>query len=230
MKKFIVFLMIFSTVQLIFAKSENESSEAKSELESIKKEADQKVSRVSEIESALDKVNKDAIKEKDVKWKVCLDDYIGTFKGVSLSASKAGSKIEELVAAGHVEEAKNQLILLRGLAESAEKTFTESQSCERQLTRVEAQSSITKEVNKQITGTNSNDNVNDAMGVGFDDEFVSDKDKGIVGGSDLADAAGVDGSEVNSETPGTSGGETASEMDFAGIIDVPDIVDVSPTK
>lgn len=230
MKKLIVFMMLFAVVQFLFAKTESESADNRGETDSIRKEAGQKVTRVAEIETALDKVNKEAVKEKDVKWKVCLDNYIGTFKGVSLSASKAGSKIEELIVAGQIEEAKNQLILLRGLAESAEKTLTESQTCERQLTRVDAQSSITKEVNKQITGTNSKDNVNDAMGVGFDDEFVSDKDKGLVAGSDLADAAGVDGNDVNSETPGTSGGETASEMEYTGVVDVPDVVDVSPTK
>lgn len=230
MRKLIVFLVVLGISQFVTAKQENEQNSEKNESELIQKEARKKVSRVSEIEIALNKANNDAMNEKDVKWKVCLDNFIGTFKGVSLSAVKAGSKIEELILAGQIEESKNQLILLRGLAESAEKTFTESQSCERLLTKVDAQSSITKEVNNKVTGTFSKDNVNDAMGVGFGDEFVTDTDKGIIAGSDLADAGGVDSSDVNSETPGTSGGESASEMEYAGIIDVPDVVDVSPTK
>lgn len=230
MKKLIVFMMLFAVVQFIFAKTENEQADTRSEADSIRKEAGQKVARVAEIETALDKVNKDAIKEKDVKWKVCLDNYIGTFKGVSLSAVKAGSKIEELILAGQMDEAKNQLILLRGLAESAEKTLTESQTCERQLTRVDAQSSVIKEVNSKITGTLSNESVNDAMGIGFSSEFVADTDKSVVSGSGLADAGGVDSSDVNVESPGSQGEAPGSETEIEDIIDTPDIIDVSPTK
>ena len=230
MKKLIVFVMVLVAIQLISAKAENEQIGVKGESESILKEARLKSARVLEIEKALDKVNNDAVKEKDVKWKVCLDSYIGTFKGVSLSAVNAGSKIEELILAGQTEEAKNQLILLRGLAESAEKTLAESQTCERLLTRIDAQSSIIKEVNSNITGTLFNESVNDAMGIGFGDEFVADTDKSVVSGSDLADAGGVDGSDVNVESPGTKGENAASETESEDIIDTPDVIDVSPTK
>ncbi|HNW81374.1 MAG TPA: hypothetical protein PKG52_00630 [bacterium] len=229
MRKLLVFLMAFSILQVTSAAPDNAKEDSKNEVQSIEKEAKLKVLRVSEIETALDKISKDAVKEKDVKWKVCLDDYIGTFKGVAVSAIKCGSKIEELILAGKAEEAKNQLILLRGLTESAEKTMTESQSCERQLTRVDSEVSVIKEVNIKVTGSVADETVNDSMGLGFSDEFVADSDKSIVSGTDLADAGGADSSDVNNESPGSSGEEAVSE-EISGIIDPPDVVDVSPTK
>lgn len=230
MKKVFIFLLIFSVLQFVYAKPENEKTESENESALINKEAKEKVARVTEIEMSLEKINKDAIKEKDVKWKVCIDDYLGTFKGVALGAIKAGSKISELILAAKIDEAKNQLILLRGLAESAEKTLTESQSCERQLTSVNSQSTTIKEVNQNITGTVGSESVNDSMGVGFGSEFVADTDKSIISGSDLADAGGVDSSDVVVESPGASGENTESENESMGIIDTPEVIDVSPTK
>lgn len=230
MRKMLVFLMAFSILQFVYAQPENGKSDTKNDADSISKEAKAKVAKVAEVESALEKLSQKALTEKDVKWKVCLDEYVGTFKGVALGAVNAGSKVDELVRAGKTEEANNQLILLRGLAESAEKTLAESQTCERQLTSVDAKSSTVKEINSKMTGTVDNESVNDSMGVGFGSEFVADTDKSVVSGSDLADAGGVDSSDVSLDSPGVSGGDTESQTDIIDIVDTPEVIDVSPTK
>lgn len=230
--KFRVFSVVLSLLffQVLTAQVENKEEIGKAESDLMKKEAKEKVNKVSEIEKSLDKLNKDAVKEKDIKWKVCLDNYIGTLKGVAASAINAGTKIPELVEAGKFDDAKSQLILLRGLTDSAEKTLSESQSCERQLTSVNADSNTIKEVNKKVTGSVSEDSVNDALGVGFDSEFVTETDKSVVSGSDLADAGGVDSSDVNIDSPGSSGENSSSENETLGYIEKPEIIDASPTN
>jgi len=203
---------------------------SKSEIESLKKESKEKVVRISEIELLLAKRVADAVKEKDIKWKVCLDNYVGALKGVAASAINAGAKIPELIEAEKTDDAQSQMILLRGLSDSAEKTLSESESCERQLTNVNAESSTTKEKDKKVTGEVSKESVNDAMGVGFSDEFVTETDKSVVSGSDLADAGGIDASDVNSESNSSSGEKSDSQKEALGNIDKPEVVDASPTK
>jgi hypothetical protein len=203
---------------------------SKSDIESLKKESKEKVRRISEIELLLAKRVQDAVKEKDIKWKVCLDNYVGALKGVAVSALNAGEKIPELIEAEKTDDAQSQMILLRGLADSAEKTLSEAESCERQLTNVNAESSTTKESNKKLTGETLKDSVNDAMGVGFSDKFVTETDKSVVSGSDIADASGVDSSDVNSESNSSSGEKSDSQKEALGNIDKPEVVDASPTK
>jgi hypothetical protein len=230
---FVVILIVFSGITAQSkesAQSEKKETHSKASLESIKKESKEKVQRISEIESALKKKVADAVKEKDIKWKVCLDNYLGAFRGVAASAVNAGEKIPELIDAEKVDDAQSQMILLRGLSDSAEKTLSESETCERQLTSVNAESSTVKESDKKVTGQVSNDSVNDAMGVGFTDEFVTEKDKSVVSGSDLADSGGVDSSDTNVETAGSSGEKSTSQKESIGNIDKPEVVDASPTK
>ncbi len=203
---------------------------SKSDIDLLKKESKEKVRRISEIELLLAKRVQDAVNEKDIKWKVCLDNYVGALKGVAVSALNAGEKIPELIEAEKTDDAQSQMILLRGLADSAEKTLSEAESCERQLTNVNAESSTTKESDKKLTGETSKDGVNDAMGVGFTDEFVTETDKSVVSGSDLADAGGIDSNDVNSESNGSSGEKSDSQKEAMGNIDKPEVVDASPTK
>lgn len=227
---FVLFSSFLYAQESVPSQTQKKETQSKENYESIKKESKAKVERVSEIESALKKKVSDAVKEKDIKWKVCLDDYLGSLKGVAAGAINAGEKIPELIDAEQFDDAQSQMILLRGLIDSAEKTLLESETCERQLTNVNADSSTVKESNKKITGEISKDSVNDAMGVGFDDEFVAETDKSVISGSDLADAGGVDSSDVNSESSGSSGEKPDSQKEAIGNVEKPEIIDASPTK
>lgn len=226
----LAFLELWAENQEAVTAPDKKGEISKSDIELLKKESKEKVRRISEIESLLAKRVQDAVKEKDIKWKVCLDNYVGALKGVAASALNAGEKIPELIEAEKTDDAQSQMILLRGLTDSAEKTLSESESCERQLTNVNAESSTTKESDKKLTGETSKDSVNDAMGVGFSDEFVTETDKSVVSGSDFADAGGIDSSDVNSESNSSSGEKSDSQKEAMGNIDKPEVVDASPTK
>jgi hypothetical protein len=196
----------------------------------VKREMDQLTSKILEIESKIDDLNKESVKERDIRWKVCLDDYLTTIKGVAASAVTAQTRLSDLIAAGKKEEAYGQLILLRGLSESAEKSMNDSLSCERQLTRVSSDTEIIVEINEEKTGIVNKDGVSDAMGVGFSDEFVADGDKSVASGSGKADAAGVESSDVPGDSPETMGGPSRSEQESVDIIDVPENNEASPTR
>jgi hypothetical protein len=228
-KNTLIVLIVILFTSIVFAQENDESTDKLSKKDLIK-ETDVLAEKILEIEATIDDLSKESVKEKDIKWKVCLDDYLGNIKGVAASAVTAQTKLKELIAADKVEDAYSQLILLRGLSESAEKSMNDSMSCERQLTRVSSDTEIVVEINEEITGTVKKESVSDAMGVGFTDEFVAGTDKSAASGSGVADAAGVERTDVPGESPETGGGMSGSEQEAIEMVDVPDVSDASPTK
>ncbi len=222
-----IFTLLFVMLAVVFVFAEEE--EKLSEREMIR-ETDKLAGKILEIEKTIDNLRQESVKERDIRWQVCLDDHLGNVKGVAASAVAAQTRLKDLMKAGKPEDAYSQLILLRGLGESAQQSMNNSMSCERQLTRVSSDTEIIVEIDKEITGAVNEDSVSDAMGVGFADEFVADKDKSAASGSGIADAAGVDRSDVPAESPETGGGTTGSEAEAIGYVDVPDVVDASPTR
>ncbi|MGI6393875.1 MAG: hypothetical protein ACOX2F_03970 [bacterium] len=237
--KVIFFLALFLSFSFYSLNAANESSSqlskenskiSKSQIETLKKTAKEEAGKAIKLEALLADRVTSAIKERDIKWKVCLDNYTAVLKGIAVSALNISAKIPDLLDIGKTDDAQSQMILLKGLVESAEKTFLESELCERQLTDVSAENTVTKEHNKEITGEVFKDSVSDAMGVGFSDEFVTETDKSVVPGSDFADAGGVDYNDINSETSRSPGEKSDSEKEAADKIDKPEVVDASPTK
>jgi len=232
-RKIIIFGIIAMMIPFFVSAQANEESSESSEQMSereMKKEMAQIASKIAEIEKDIANLNEESVKARDIRWKVCLDDHLGSIKGVAASAITAQSRMSDLIAAGKIEEAYGQLILLRGLNESAGKSMNDSMSCERQLTRVSSDTEVVIEVNEELTGEVKKDGVSDAMGVGFSDEFVADGDKSSVAGSGIADAAGVDRNDVPGDTPENDGGMSKSERESIEFIGVPDSIDASPTK
>lgn len=206
----LLFLSFFSFLSLA-------AQDVKSD-EEMKKEAQENLKKITEMESALEKMDAEAVKEKDIKWKVCLDNFFGALKGIAASAVNAAKKIPELIDAGKAEEANSQLVLLRGLTDSAERSFFEAQSCERQLSDLSQDSKVEKEVNKKLTGALVSESVSDAIGMNFGKEYVAELDKSSVSDATSADAVGAD----------SSGG--SDDLTQTTIVNSPEVTDVSPTE
>lgn len=227
-KKFI--LIFVCLITLVFSLSGTESKNDKLDKKAIKSEAKEKNDVIIKFESELAKLKKEAEKEKDIRWRMCLDHYFAKVKALAVGSETAFQKVNDFVEVEKLKEALNQLILIRGLSSSAKKEYSKSQSCERMLTRVDAKTNVIKEVNKEEAGGDENESVNDAMGLGFGKEFVADAGKKTVEGSGIADAAGADRGDVGSESPGNVGEESQSETEMTEHIDTPEVIDASPTE
>ena len=140
-----IFTILFVVLAMVFVFAQEEKV---SERDMIK-ETDSLTEKILEVEATIDNLSKESVKEKDIKWKVCLDDYLGSVKGVAASAVAAQTRLKELIEAGKPEDAYSQLILLRGLSESAQKSMNDSMACERQLTRVSSDTEIIVEIEKE---------------------------------------------------------------------------------
>ena len=222
-------LIIISTV-LAFSLVGEEIKSAQLDKGSIKSEAKEKNQAIIKFENDLEKLKKEAEKEKDIRWRMCLDHYFAKVKALAAGSNTAYKKIEDFVEVDKLKEALNQLILIRGLSSSAKKEYSKSQSCERMLTSVDAKTNVIKEVNEKVAGGDENDSVSDSMGLGFGREFVADADKKNIPGSDIADAAGVDSGDVNSESPNNVGEDSQSATEFVELVETPEVIDASPTE
>jgi hypothetical protein len=228
MKKKLLLTIIFTV--LVFSLFGEEAENAKLDNKAIKSETEEKSKSISKIEGELGKLKKEAEKEKDIRWRMCLDHYFAKVKALSAGADNAYGKVQDFVKVEKTKEALNQLILIRGLTSSAKKEYSKSQSCDRMLTSVDAKTNVIKEVNKDASGGDEGENVNDSMGLGFGSEFVADSDKKNVSGSGIADSAGVSSGDVNSESPGNVGEESESASEYAEHIGTPEVIDSSPTE
>ncbi len=226
MIKMLSAILLFVFFTCVYADENDRKISAKE----IQRESDSLAEKILEIEEKIEELSEESVKERDIRWKVCLDDHLASVKGVAASAVSAQTRLSELLAAEKTEEAYNQLILLRGLAESAERSMNDSHSCERQLTRVSSDTHIEVEVDKAVAGIVRKDGVSDAMGVDFSSEFVADGDKSAISGSDRADAAGTDRSDVPEDTPEEAGGASRSEREAVDFIDIPETDEASPTR
>lgn len=193
----------------------------------IKDDAQAKASKIADVEAELNKESADASAAKDQKWKSCVAGHLGNVKNLVSSASGIASKIVALVASGKVAEAQGQLVILNGMAESAEKSLAAAQSCERSnqtQTKTEQQNGIAR-----VT-------VSSALNLSMGNDMPTEINRGAMEGSDSADAAGIDASGViQTANDGSSANEivatTAAETpeDASQIEQVPDQEDQSPT-
>ena len=169
----------------------------------IKDDAQAKASKIADVEAELNKESADASAAKDQKWKSCVAGHLGNVKNLVSSASGIASKIVALVASGKVAEAQGQLVILNGMAESAEKALAAAQSCERSnQTQAKAE-----QQNGPVRVT-----VSSAMNLSMGNDMPTEINRGSMEGSDSADAAGIDASGViQTSNDGSSANEiTAS--------------------
>ncbi len=194
-------------------------------------EVDAKIKRVVDIEQIVQKMTVEATKEKDIKWKLCLDDIFATVRGISASVVSAKGRMDDLIRAEKADAARAQMMLVKGLADAAEKTFAESQACPRQLTRVDNRSVVEKEEDKKLTGTHGGEGgIGDAMGQDFTDDWATERDPNDMGTEDPVDGAGTDNPGGPTETPGNTGGDPGVVVDNGDIVSEPPFIEPSPEK
>ena len=202
---------------------EKRSGVEKTDYKSMVQDVSRFISSISEKESLVAEKIKEAESEKDINWKVCLAPFLTQMKALSKSAEDIGSQIPDLITAEKYDDADNKFAILKGLADAASSALNDSESCVRQLTNVNAKTLTEKQVDKNKTGESKEDSVEDAVGSNFGNEFVADSDKSKVKESGLADAGGVENSDINSPTD-SSGGESFET------VEKPEIVSASPTE
>ncbi len=190
-----------------------------------------KAARVAEIEKAVKKMQAEAVEEKDVKWKICLGDILATIRGIAASIENAKERMGDLIRTEKNDAAQTQVMLVRGLADAAEKAFVDAQACPRQLTRVDNRATVEKEQKKDITGTyGEEDSIGDAMGQDFSSDWATERDPGNLGTEDLVDGAGTDNPGGPTETPGEPGGTPGTVAEHGDQVSIPPFVEASPEK
>jgi len=216
-----------AVVMLMIPLSTHAAQEAASiSIEQMRSDIDGWARRVNEIEAQIQKMNVQAVNEKDIKWKLCLDDILATIKGVSASIISARNRMDDMIRSEKKDAAQVQFMLIKGLADAAERAFTESQGCPRQLTRVDTSSTIEKEEDKSITGTRGDKGgIGDAMGQDFTEDFATERDPNDLGAEDPIDGAGTDTPGGPTGTPDNTGGDTEGPIDT-----MPPFVEPSPEK
>lgn len=219
--------LVCTVVMLMIPFSAHASPEAAPlSIDQMRADIDGWARRVTEIEAQIQKMNAQAVNEKDIKWKLCLDDILATIKGVSASILSARNRMEDMIRSEKKDAAQVQFTLIKGLTDAAERAFTESQGCPRQLTRVDTASTIEKEEDKSITGTRGdNGGIGDAMGQDFTDDFATERDPNDLGAEDPIDGAGTDTPGGPTGTPDNPGGDTESPVDT-----MPPFIEPSPEK
>lgn len=191
----------------------------------IKDDAQAKASKIADVEAELNKANADASAAKDQKWKSCVSGHLGSVKNLVSSASGVVSKIVALVAAGKLAEAQGQLVILNGMAESAEKSLAAAQSCERSN---QTQTKTEQQTVARVT-------VSSALNLSMGNDMPTEINRGSMEGSDSADAAGIDASGViqttndGSSTNEITAAPTETPEDASQVEQVPDQEDQSPT-
>lgn len=207
----------------------NEESEDRLSFKEIIDEIESYKTVLKNIEGKVSSLVTEATSEKDFKWKMCLNDSLATIKGISASISSAKDRVSDLYKINKFDDAMGQLVLIRGLADSAEQAFGDAYACQRQLTKVDTRSTTKKEEDFDQTGSfNGNETISTAMGEDFDANSPSLSD----GSSDMEnslDTAGTDTSSGGpSETPASEGAESESSQDLQQSISVPPVVSISP--
>ncbi|MFO7735568.1 MAG: hypothetical protein R6W70_05050 [bacterium] len=220
-------LMIFIAIVFIFSILYAEEQKGlKISFAEMKREAAEKIRKITEAKKTVEKMIEKAEKEKDLRWKICLDDVMTTITGIIASSKSSEKRMINLGGTEKQSTAESQLVLIRGLADSAEQALAEAYSCERKISTVQAKTRVEVEKDDSLS---EDEGVSGSMGVGFTDDFVSSKNKSNLGDSDFADAAGSDESGSPVETPEETGGEADSIAEDDGIAS-PEIEDVSPTR
>ena len=195
----------------------------------MKNEASVIIQECRDNEVRITALVKQAVSEKDIRWKLCLDDTAVTARGVAASAVTAEARMGDLIGSGKPEPAKAQYALLRGLGEASKKAVLEAQSCRRQLTKVSDGSEVKKELDRQKSGScGPNDGINDAMCVGYTDDFVTERPQGM--DDDPLGTAGTDQVGGSYETPWSVGEDSGAVQDNFQEISNPPFAEVSAEK
>lgn len=217
--------MSFSKIFLLFVSLILASVLYADDGSSLASDAQAKADKISNVEAALNDANAEASAAKDQKWKSCVGKHLGTVKGLAASAASIAAKIPGLVAAGKTAEAQSQLVILSGMADSADKALSEAQTCERSDT---PQKQAKNEENSASKG-----GVSSAMALEMGGDMATEINRGAVAGSDSADAANVDasGEQQTANDGSSSEAPVASETpeDASQVEQVPDQEDQSPT-
>jgi hypothetical protein len=191
----------------------------------IKDDAQAKADKISNAVEELNKASEEASAAKDQKWKSCVTGHLNNVKSLAASAASIAAKIPGLVASGKAGEAQSQLVILDGMAESADKALAAAQTCEK--------SSGQQQQAKTEQTSASRGGVTSAMTLDVGNDIVTEINRGTVESSGSADAANVDGSDVPQTANDGSSSEApvASETpeDASQVEQVPDQEDQSPT-
>lgn len=188
-------------------------------------DAQAKADKISGAVEELNKASAEASAAKDQKWKSCVNKHLNTVKGLAGSAASIAAKIPGLVASGKTGEAQSQLVILSGMADSADKALAEAQTCEK--SGGEQQQAKTEQTSASKGGVSS------AMNLNIGTDMPAEINRGAMEGSDSADAANVDGSDVPQTANDGSSNEapavSETPEDASQVEQVPDQEDQSPT-
>lgn len=191
----------------------------------VKDDAQAKADKISDAVEELNKASAEASAAKDQKWKSCVNGHLNTVKGLAGSAASIAAKIQGLVAAGKTSEAQSQLVILNGMADSADKALAAAQTCEK--------SGGQQQQAKNEQTSASKGGVTSAMTLNVGNDMATEINRGAVETSNSADAANVDGSDVpqTANDGSANEGPVASETpeDASQVEQVPDQEDQSPT-
>ena len=190
-------------------------------------EVDGFLASIAAAEQNIASLSKEAEKAKDTKWLSCVKGQASRVSGYSQSATQMAGEISSAVSAGNIREAQGKMINLRQFSEVADEAYAQAQACERSnpnaantssVARVPADAVNPSPVDENTVSSDSKeDSVTAAMTSDNTDGMVTELDTSSVSGSDMADAAGQDGSDMteapsnsNSSDPitGTSGDTT----------------------
>ncbi len=213
--KFVLFFASLLFASLIYAEGDASS---------MQDEAQAKADKISDIEAELNKISSEASAAKDQKWKSCVAGHLGNVKGLVAGAAGIAAKIPGLIASGKTSEAQSQMVILNGMADSADKALAAAQTCEKSGEQQQAKNEQT---------SLSKGSVSTAMSLGVGSDMPSEINRGAIEGSDASDAAGVDGSDVPQTANDGSSNEgpvvTETPEDASQLEQVPDQEDQSPT-
>ena len=189
-----------------------------------KDDAQAKADKISDVAAELNKAHAEASAANDTNWKACVGKQLNTVKGLVASAASIAAKIQGLVAAGKAAEVESQLVILDGMAESADKALAEAQTCEKSGGQQQAKT----EQNSASKGS-----VSSAMKLDFANDMPTEINRGSVETSNSADAANIDASDVP-QTTNDGSADTAvvvseTPEDASQIEQIPDQEDQSPT-
>jgi hypothetical protein len=223
---FVLIFFIFAGLLAVPQKQKSKTTETSISFSKMKSESEMYFAKITKIKTKVDRMISDAVKEKDIRWKMCLDDVKATLTGIVASANSAISRMNDLIKINKADAALSQMVLVRSLNESSKKSMADAFACQKQVVKFDTKTRVDTEIDKKIVGDSSS-SVSDSMGVNFDKGFIAKGDKYKISGSDSEDSAGT-GSDNAGET-GT-GKSSTSEDSWIDDISNPIIIDPSPTK
>ena len=181
-QKFILFFVSIFAVSALFARISTPEL-------SLADEAKVKADRISGVENELKQLSSDAASSGDFNLKACVENYSGTVRGLVTSANGMTSQIVLLATTGKTMEARNQMSALNALTDSADQNLAKAKSCEKS-------NAVSQNSDADDSQEEPVDSVSDAMTLKIGKDMPAEADRSEVEGSDPADAATVEASDV----------------------------------